>query len=302
MRFSQALGSAGWVAGGVSPPAIWGKLPSHADYITHGVRADEVEALQTWFSVQRRSASRSSGRTNGPRRTGANRWVSLEPETYKPSRHNIPICFVLPPGELPFSGPAHVLGVIANSCDRLGRQHPLIVYQRANARWLRQHFASEIKSDFQDAEMPSVLQLQLEQPWSFWLARLVSRYARPSDDAASLELTQVDETPGARPVEPSRSLYGAVTDLWSLHAPTWSRWAGIDKRPPPAAALQAVIESAGAPRDHDRANDLRGVACSPWADWPDRLWSGKPAPAFWQQDSYGGYVGAAQRLGELWER
>lgn len=158
MRFGSAIGSAGWsVAGSVSPPAIWGKLPSHADYVTHGVRADEVEALQRWLAGQVRplpSAPHQAKTARTPTRQATDRWLALEPARYQPSPHSIPVAFVLPPGVLPFSGPHHVLGVVANSCDRLGRQHPLIVYQRANARWLRQHFASlgDTGQDAQDAQ------------------------------------------------------------------------------------------------------------------------------------------------------
>ena len=311
MRFASAIGSAGWsVAGSVSPPAIWGKLPSHADYVTHGVRADEVVELHDWLAAQVRPLA-------GPRkvpatpRPSADRWLALEPERHRPSPHSIPVAFVLPPDVLAFSGPQYVLGVVANSCDRLGRRHPLIVYQRANARWLRQHFVSigdDAPSLFESDSGPSTM-TGLRQPWMFWLARLVSRYARHPDAAAWIN--DADEiAPETQPPQAARaataaaapSLTDTVTALWALHAPGWSQYIGAAQRAPSAHSLQAVIDRAGSVMEHDAADDLRGVACSPWADWPDRIWSAQPAPAFWQQDSYGGHVGASQRLGELWGR
>jgi len=307
MRFGSAIGSAGWsVAGSVSPPAIWGKVPSHADFVTHGVKADEVAALQHWLADQVRALPAAPRQAPSGRPLAsqpAERWMALEPERYKASPHSIPVAFVLPPGVLPFSGPHHVLGVVANSCDKLGRQHPLIVYQRANARWLRQHFASR-GDDAQDA---ASAQAGLRQPWLFWLARLVSRYARHPDAAAWL-----DESEGHMPAAmaaataPSAgvplSLSTAVAALWALHAPGLPQWVGVAQRAPAAAALQGVIDGAVSVVEHDAADDLRGVAYAPWGDWPDRLWSTRPAAAYWQQDSYGGYVGASQRLGELWGR
>jgi len=297
MSSSNAIRSAGWsVAGRVSPPALWGKLPSHADFVTHGVKAGEVAALQHWLVNQVSSLPAASRRP-------AEQWMALKPERYKPSPYSIPVAFVVPPGVLPFSGQQHVLGVVANSCDKLGRQHPLIVYQRANARWLRQHFArlgdtanADADADA-DAHANDSAQTGLRQPWLFWLARLVSRYAGRPDALAWL-----DESEGA---SSPLALSAAVTVLWDLHAPGVSQWVGVAQRAPTANTLQGALDAAAKVLEYDAADDLRGVANAPWADWPDRLWCAPPAPAassYWQQDSHGGYVGASQRLGELWGR
>jgi hypothetical protein len=54
--------------------------------------------------------------------------------------------------------------------------------------------------------------------------------------------------------------------------------------------------------ERDAAAALLGMACPPWADWPERLWAPQPRPAFWRHDSLGGYVDASVHLHELWER
>ncbi|MDB5849622.1 MAG: type secretion system-associated protein TagF [Rhodoferax sp.] len=348
MRFSQVVGSAGWsVAGQVSPPAIWGKLPTHADYLQHGVRADEVPGWQRWLGGAMRpqpaqAAQRASApASKRPRRTEP--WLSLEPARYKPAPSSIPVAFVLPPGTLAFAPQQHVVGVVASSCDRLGREHPIIVYQRVNERWLRHSLAPAGgvgESEFAFGAEADRLE---RQNWLFWLARLVSRYvATPEENAAladdpdgpdgavtvpgawhsangpvsttgpigstsSTSATSANgpnSSPGATGATglSRMSLEAAVAQLWALHAPGWSQWVGVAKPRPALAQLQQVIDGAAPPRDFDAADQLRGVGHLPWADWPARLSGAQAQPAFWQQDAYGGYVGATLRLAELWER
>ncbi len=306
MRFSQAVGSAGWpLAGEVSPPAIWGKLPTHADYLQHGVRSDEVQGWQRWLAGQLRPQPTPC--SAGKRLRRDEQWSALEPERYKPAPSSIPVAFVLPAGAVALTPPACVLGVIANSCDRLGREHPMLVYQRCNARWLQHCFAStggsgEAATAFDDTS----IRLD-QQTWLFWLARLVSRYAAAPEEAASLREAD-DRTAAVTGVDMAETgvvtagLDAAVAQLWSHYAPGWAQKIGIARARPTWMDMHALIGGIAPARACDAADDLHGVGHLPWADWPARLGEPNMQPVFWQQDAYGGYVGASRRLADLWER
>lgn len=135
----------------ITPPALWGKLPGHSDFVRGGMRHGEQEAWVSWLDDQELHASARA----------ATRALA------------VPIAFVLPPGTLAFARRRFVLGVIAPSLDRVGRHHPLVVYHQAHPRWVRRHFEA-----------------QSGQPrdWQFWLARALARHAR-SDGPGDLEAT-----------------------------------------------------------------------------------------------------------------
>ncbi len=120
----------------ITRPAIWGKLPGHADFVRSGVRHGESDAWESWLGRQRPAD-----------REGAT--VAL------------PAAFVLPPGALGLAGTRFVIGAIAPSKDSLGRPYALLVYQFARLRWLRLHYAR------------GALQAQ---DWLFWLSRVVGRH------------------------------------------------------------------------------------------------------------------------------
>lgn len=138
----------------VTPPAIWGKLPSHADFVRSGMRHGESEGWQPWLAQQSRTAGADA----------TARAVA------------VPVAFALPPGTLAFARRRFVLGVIAPSMDRVGRYHPLLVYHLAHPGWVARHFEA-----------------QLRQPrdWQFWLARAVARHtcANGAADIQALERT-----------------------------------------------------------------------------------------------------------------
>lgn len=144
-----------WVAfWHITPPAIWGKLPGHADFVRSGVRHGESEAWMLWLAEQSRNAGADA----------TARAVA------------VPVAFVLPPGTLAFARRRFVLGIIAPSIDKVGRHCPLLVYQQAHARWAQGHFEA-----------------QLRQPldWQFWLARAVARHTRAHGAA---ELQALEQT------------------------------------------------------------------------------------------------------------
>lgn len=128
-----------WTSQRIASPAIWGRLPAHADFVRSGVRHGESDGWAHWIAAQGLSAVDASDR-----------------------RSEVPAAFVLPPGTLAFAPRHFVIGVIAPSGDRAGRRHPLLVYQRVPREWLQAQLATT------DSGVPS---------WLFWLARAVARHA-----------------------------------------------------------------------------------------------------------------------------
>lgn len=270
--------------GFASAPAVWGKLPTHADFIQHGVKSGEVQAWQHWLLSQARQVATLKP-TVVPRLRAGERWMGLDPSPPRKSlAQTVPVCFVLPPGSMPFARD-HILGVIANSHDRLGREHPIIVYHSANRRWLEQHLAGAE----QHAGTPAV------RFWLFALTRLLVRYLQGPD--VDLEGGDGDGVPHAGGL----ALPETIAELWALYTPSWTQRLGIAAQPPKVDAVHAILRRAPAQLEANGTDDLQGMPQLPWADWPGRLWS-KPCAAFWQQDSRGGYVAASVQLRELWAR
>ena len=234
----------------ITPPAIWGKLPAYADFVRSGMRPGESEGWQPWLAQQ-------GDGSGGPDATV------------------LPAAFVLAPGTLAFAPRRFVVGVIAPSCDKVGRRHALLVYQSAHPRWVERHFAND--ADWRGG-------------WLFCLARAVDRHT------------------GATRVTDVTALQRTVQALWRLHAPTW-RDVWRPRSPSPehlarrdARAANLLAQLAVPAHLDDLATRLSGVRFLPWADWPQRLFKPRPDSAFWQQDASGGFVHAASRLSGLWGR
>lgn len=188
----------------ITPPAIWGKLTGHADFVRSGMRHGESQGWQPWLAQQAQQAQ--------PGSPGAH----LDPNLA------LPTAFVLPPGTLDFARQRFVLGVITPSMDKVGRPHALLVYHLAHPRWIRAHF-----------------ERQARQPcdWLFWLARAVARHmAAPGGaDISALERTVQAlwraHAPGAaqlcraraRPLDPDTEARGQAAprllDEWAGPAP-----------------------------------------------------------------------------------
>lgn len=231
----------------VTPPAIWGKLPGHADFVRSGVRHGEPDAWIPWLAQQCRHAG-----------ADANARAAA-----------IPVAFVLPPGTLAFARRRFVLGVIAPSLDKVGRHHPLLVYQLARPRWTQAHFSA---------------QLQEPLDWQFWLARALARHTCPSQGLGDL-----------------RALERSVRALWRAQQPQGRR-AELegDRVHRHRQALALLDRWAGPSQPDDLAAALHGVRFLPWADWPHRLQGPRAEMTFWQQDAQGRFIGAANRLQKLW--
>lgn len=122
----------------ITPPAIWGKLPGHADFVRSGMHHGESESWQSWLALHRATMASV------------------------PMAGALAASFVLPPGTLSFAMHRFVVGAIMPSCDRVGRRHALLVYQSAHPRWVELHFAQQVAHS---------------KDWLFWLARAVAHHA-----------------------------------------------------------------------------------------------------------------------------
>lgn len=262
----------------VTPPAVWGKLPSHADYVRHRVGFQEDALWQNWLlrevgerAFETHGKTRHTPRTQEP-------WLRLDAAPPRPGPDQVPIAFALPAKTLHQRIGTHVIGVLARSEDSRGRPHPLIIYQFCSPRWLRRCFT------------PPAPQEQATPPgWLYWLSRLMVRYIHPHAQAAM-------------------PVHQAVDELWSEFAPRWLYGLRPHHGTPDAARIQDWLQRASLPKppEHDAMQMLHGVQHLPWLDWPERVWQNtpgqrEPLKSYWQHDAVGGYVGASSRLPELWD-
>ncbi|WP_211460490.1 TagF domain-containing protein [Collimonas silvisoli] len=278
----------------ISPPALWGKLPSRGDFIRHNIKHNQGEALQAWIAEQLLPSTvpaASSEPSKLPKaavsrrlKADASLWhdlnqpASFSEEIVQPTvgHAGLPWCFVLPPGSLLFAAKEHVIGVWMASSDKVGRQYPLLMIQTAAPRWIRQHFASHT-----------------QQPcdWLFAVARAMARTVYADE-------TQVDKpTGGAQAPDHLTALTTQLDALWQTMRPGWRQMLGGSAAAFDLAGAQALI---GAPHPEDPVRHLDGVRYLPWANWPQQLTSSGAAPslrpAFWQQDMKGRFVAAAVNL------
>lgn len=228
----------------VTSPAIWGRLPAHADFVRHGVRHGEAEGWEAWLrGALGRAASQH------------------EPDAGRALRTSIPIAFVLPPGHVPFAQGRFVLGVILPSTDRVGRRHPLVVYQVARRVWIERHYERHVHEP---------------RSWQFGLARLLAQHVQARADCELRQLAQhVDRL--------------------------WCELGDGGCGGPAGKAADAPAVRAPAHGFHDPAAALHGVRHLPWSDWPRRLQGVRGHCAFWQQDVAGRFVNASENLVSLWE-
>lgn len=253
----------------VTRPAIWGKVPGHADFVSCGLRRGEREAWQRWLAAM-------------PEPPAGRRL---------PASAALPVAFVLPPGALQFASRRFVVGVMARSVDRLGRSHALVVYQLAHPRWLLRHLA---------------MHEDCPHDWFFWLARTVARHAGLSEAAdiraleratdelwglhgpTAMQLLPAAWRPAAKPaslVSRSRALLDRLLGAPSLDDLS-RRLVGVRFMP-----WTDWPERVGEPRFFDRRAQAGDVESE---DRP------RFQGAFWQQDDSGGFVNAAVRLDTLW--
>lgn len=244
----------------ISAPAAWGKLPAYGDFVRQNATTTEVEDWQQWFAAFPVTAFGELSVKESSSGKPPTDWHSLEPREWHEKRiaHPLPWSFVIPPGVMPFAGNDFVVGVMTDSCDKVGRRHPFVIYQKATRAWLKRALAEP-------------------QNLPFWWARLLVPYTPP--------VLQQAET------GPSISLETRLDQLWQLHRPNWLQRLGLGHIAPHLQASRSLV---GIPPDNDPAQQLMGVTSPPWADWPQTLWLQTDLARFWQQDAQGRYVGKWQ--------
>ena len=254
-----------------SPLAIWGKLPSHGDFLRHNTTALQAQCWQDWardvWSLRPESQGdprpRDAKRGNPP-------WVHLEPRKTRVHLADVPIAFVMQPGAMPFAPKHCIRGVALPSSDMVGRSCPLVFFQMVTPGWLRRSW-----SDRRDAKSQSDM--------LYWLARIAARTHASDRDWEALVRT--------------------VDALWLLYEPDLRQLFGASPPTPSGLQLDRLVREYCDADAADVASGLKGVQHMPWSGWPNQiLRSAQPTHAYWQQDMRGGYVNVGERLSGLWAR
>lgn len=266
----------------VQAPAIWGKLPNQADYVRHRCSAAEAQDWQHWVSqVWLRRSVKPRARIASK---NIRKWIELDAPKPEPDLAFVPVSFILLPGAMSFAPRHFVQGVCVASQDRVGRECPLIIYQKISPYWLSRIFAAEARAT-QPSVSASSGKTEKHNDTArllFWLARISARI-----HAADL---------------PPEALAQVVDEVWMQFEPGWKQLFGRDAHVVPHQVLQQSLARQAIAEDSlDTASGLRGVSRLPWTNWPQRLLSAEqPVPAFWQQDIEGAYVNASDSLFSLW--
>lgn len=270
----------------INAPALWGKVPSHADYVSFRVASNEAHQWQQWLY----SHGAAERRVAGTRGTYCSEVLGLDEQIIR----HIPVTFLIPPGQLGFSRRHYVVGVFAWSVDRLGREHPLIAYQMASPAWVR--------SWRQTTRTP-------ESDWLFQLARLLllsSQRLRDraavsgQDDWAGLQqeldrlwtrfcpkgLARLLPLSGQAARKVSGPVRKSVTD-------GLANMSHEGRRSPPGERSQPSAQA-------NTVHDVAGVAVFPWNWLETSLAVSRPQAIYWQQDLAGRYVGVSKNLSQIW--
>lgn len=259
----------------VSAPALWGKLPSHGDYVRYRASVAQAHAWgewaeHHWASIAPPPVPRASRRQ---RRDGPTPWVSTQAPSPQAGLHTLPVIFVLPPNSMPFAKRQFVQGVWLPSQDRSGRACPLVIYQLVHPRWLRRTTLADTAFGRHAGR---------SQHWLYWLSRLAIHVQGGAND-----FNRICQT---------------LDELWALNAPGWGGLLGERPEAASSHAHHQALDELAALADSDASQGLRGVTQLPWPQWPEGLFrKDAPMAAFWQQDAQGGYINAATNLEELWQ-
>jgi type VI secretion system protein ImpM len=272
----------------VHPPAVWGKLPSHSDYVRYRATSVQSHDWQKWVTEvwKRRHIQQRTSKAKPAAKKRPPNWVELEASSKTFDLGAVPIAFILLPGTLSFAPKHFVQGVMVASHDAVGRECPLIIYQLARPTWIsriwRRDTAIRTARNMQRSRSNKNTPANNEQNLLYWLARA----------AASVHAGEFSP----------EALTQAVDSIWKQFSPSWAQIFGADDFTVDTSTVQTVLERLGANPELDSANGLTGVQRLPWAQWPDRLLRPEtPMPAFWQQDLHGEYVNAGDNFLALWK-
>lgn len=257
----------------LSAPSVWGKLPSYGDFAYQNAQTEDRAAWQEWFLHYPLSElgelAQPAIPVTTPRSAG---WVSLDLPKPQKNINARPWCFAFPAGTLPAAPhlPAQrlIIGVVAESCDKVGRKHPIVIWHS-----LCVEGCFHLKDPFN---------------WCYWLARCLH-----------------DHLPRPASFEPPHGEHDFMTQLnflWKEAAPTLSARLRFFWKLLPKSELEAMLQSFR-PSSAARA-DLRskrpdlpdpqsGVRQLPWHQWPELLLPENAthrAGYFWQQSDDGEYI------------
>jgi hypothetical protein len=255
-----------WLA---SPIGVWGKLPSHGDFLRHNTTAAQAQDWQDWVSRvwSQRPASKAEQRRQAASRAQPG-WVSLSPRKAVADLADVPVAFVMQPGAMPFAPKHCVQGVVVASSDQVGRPCPLVFFQSMAPSWLRHTWGQRKAAQGHDDIL-------------YWLARIAAR-THAADQSWDALVRTVDA-------------------LWQLHQPNWRHLMGAPLPAPTGLQRDALVRQYCALDTADAAHGLKGVQRMPWPQWPLQIVrADKPTHAYWQQDMRGGYVSASDQLPKLW--
>jgi hypothetical protein len=255
-----------WLA---APLCIWGKLPSHGDFLKHGTTAAQAQDWQDWVNrVWRlRHTAPPAQRAKGGAHAEPG-WLTLEPRKASIDLADVPVAFVMQPGAMPFSPKHCVQGVIVASEDQFGRACPLIIFQQIAPGWLRRTWTDKSGHNSHHDIL-------------YWLARIAAR--AHAAQRGWHDLAEVVDAVGR------------------AHSPNWRHVLGAPVPAPSGMQLDTLLRKYCDQDDSDTAHGLHGVHRMPWVNWPVQIVrSAHPVPAFWQQDMRGGYINVGESLTQLW--
>lgn len=254
-------------------PSVWGKLPYYGDFTHIHTSPQDIDAWRLWFDrfplreLAKHNAFDFGLRQQSRRAAG---WLQIDPPDAQRNSFEQPWCFVLPAGALMPAPhvPADclIVGTCAQSCDQIGRLHPVVIWQAVHPAWLHQ--------------------LNAPRNWLYWLGRLLQMHTpplcRPADTYNGPEFsTQLE-------------------DLWGLTRRSLHQvLLGILRKPLPEQDLARFFEQTVA--QGELAQSIRvytelGVNQLPWGVWQERYThdqsTATPHAYFWQQASNGQYISA----------
>lgn len=261
----------------LSEPSLWGKLPCYGDFAQHNVHAQDMVSWQEWFQrypiteLDSHAVDLFSTTAKAPRHSG---WLRLNIPERTRNAHAQPWCFVLPQGALRTAphipGNRVIAGVFANSCDQVGRLHPVVMWHSVHTNWRE----------------------KLESPrhWLFWLSQLL----------------QAHTPPYSTPQDPNKtaSLRDQLMCMWREAETSLSR-APFEflRKPLPHKSLTQTIAQASTDSQRMHRTHLEsanGVKQLPWTPWPSsnefnsEQLNDASYGFFWQQAPNGEYINAVR--------
>lgn len=222
----------------ISAPSIFGKLPGYGDFIRHNASLAQVDVWRSWFEQAVTQWSEKGSPDLRTTERGLHRCRFQAGAEVRPALQRTQPCyFVLKASCLDFpAAGGYVIGVLAASCDRVGRRYPLVIWQSANAHWAEQLLLAPARWLTDLAQMlhdhvqqcgQHGLAARVDALWLAhqprWRDRIGAPYKRLGDDAylniGGLAAPVVREGKGMRADWPQNLYrYGSFGSVWQAGA------------------------------------------------------------------------------------